>query len=136
MTIGRLNNAASSVAVPLATSVTSHAASASCERPSSSCRFTPAACRAIIGSISERRPGTTGNTKRRCGRCRCISAAAPSRRGAMYSISERRLPGSNATTVSSSLNASAMRLAARGTSSGIASANGWPTYVAAIPLLA
>ena len=36
MTIGRLNSAASSVAVPLAISVTSQAASASCERPSSS----------------------------------------------------------------------------------------------------
>ncbi len=45
----------------------------------------------------------------------------------MCLISERRLPGSSATTVSSAPMASAARLAARGGSSGIALASGWPT---------
>ena len=45
----------------------------------------------------------------------------------MYWISERRLPGSIATSVSSSPMPSAARLAARGTSNGIALASGWPT---------
>ena len=44
MTIGRLNSAASSVAVPLAISVTSQAASASCDWPSSRSIGTSGAC--------------------------------------------------------------------------------------------
>jgi hypothetical protein len=72
-------------------------------------------------------PGATGTTKRKPGRARCISAQVANRRGAMYSISERRLPGSTATTVSAAPIPSAARLASRGTSNGIALAKGWPT---------
>ena len=53
----------------------------------------------------------------------------------MYLISERRLPGSIATSVSSTPTPSAARLAERGTSSGMALASGWPTYTALMLLL-
>ena len=126
MTIGRLKSAASSVAVPLAMSVTSQAASASCERPSSSSTVTRSAYCRRSGSIRWRSPGTTGRMKRRPLRSPAISAAAANRRGAMYWISERRLPGSKATTLSSP-RPSAARASVRGTSSGIVSASGCPT---------
>jgi len=133
MTIGRLNSAASSVAVPLATSATSQAASTACDRPSSNCSGTPGACAARSGSTTLRSPGTSGSTKRRAGRWRCSKATACRKTGAMDSTSERRLPGSTATTAWSSARPSAARLAARGGESGIASASGWPTKVAATP---
>ncbi len=125
--MGRLNSAASSVAVPLATSVTSQAASASCERPSSRSTGTPGAWRSSSGSTSARMPWATGSTKRRPGRWRCRMAAAASTRGAISLISERRLPGSSATTWAVSGRFSAARAAARSGSSGITWASGWPT---------
>jgi len=54
----------------------------------------------------------------------------------MYLISERRLPGRTATTVSSLPKPSAARAASRGASNGIAAASGWPTYTAWIPFFA
>ena len=58
ITIGRLYSAASSVAVPLATSTTSHASRQSCDRPAVSA--TPAAssgCARSAASISGRSDG-------------------------------------------------------------------------------
>ena len=108
MTIGRLNSAASSVAVPLATSVTSQAASASCEWPSSSATCTPAGVQPAQ-RLDQRGAGRARPAARSAGPGArgCSRAAAPNRRGAMYWISERRLPGSSATTVSSSARPSA-----------------------------
>ena len=54
----------------------------------------------------------------------------------MYLISERRLPGSSATTVSSAPIAQGGAARARAaTSNGIALASGWPTYTAWMPCL-
>ena len=47
-----------------------------------------------------------------------------------------RLPGNSATTVSASARPSARRLSARGTSSGMLSASGWPTKLAWMPCAA
>lgn len=132
MTIGRLKSAASSVTVPLATAATSQAASTACDWPSTSVTGAAPAWRRRSGSTSWRSPGTTGSTKRSPGRPACSRAAAASTRGAMYWISERRLPGSSATTVSPSARPSAARAAARGGSRGITSASGWPTKLAAM----
>lgn len=115
------------LAVPLAISVRSQAASASCERPSSTCRSNWPANFATIGSSRSRTPRMAGSTKRRSGFCLASRAAAPSRAGAMWRTSPRRLPGSSAITRASSGRPSAVRAASRGTSSGIASASGWPT---------
>ncbi|MCY1372563.1 hypothetical protein D9M69_597780 [compost metagenome] len=101
ITIGRLNNAASSVAVPLAIKVASQAASASCERPSST--VTPCSPLArTSSSMRGRSAGRAGTTKRSPGRWRCMSTAASKKRRAMYCTSDCRLPGRIATTVSSS----------------------------------
>mmetsp|Transcript_5757 Transcript_5757/g.14039 ORF Transcript_5757/g.14039 Transcript_5757/m.14039 type:complete len:220 (-) Transcript_5757:1605-2264(-) len=127
MTMGRLNSAASSVAVPLATSVRSQAASTVCDWPSTHWMPVPAS----RGSSRPCRPGTTGRMKRRPGRA--SSRAAPISAGAMCSISLLRLPGSSAMTVSPSGSCKAARAASRGGSSGMASASGWPTKVASMP---
>ena len=111
------------VAVPLAISVTSQAASASCERPSSSViGAAPTCC-----STRSRKPGTTGSTKRRSGRDCASRVTVATKVGRMVSTSERRLPGSTATSGCASPTPSAARAAVRGVSGGIASASGWPT---------
>ena len=84
MTIGRLNSAASSVAVPLAISVTSQAASAACDCPSSNCTGAPGAWSATQRLAAVRAGlAAAGSTKRSAGRARCSSAAACRNAGAM-----------------------------------------------------
>jgi hypothetical protein len=128
-----LNSAASRVAVPLATSARSHAASAAWDRPVTMVRWRGDGPRRASSLMRDCRFGTAGITNQVSGWRRSSTLAAARKRPVSDSISEARLPGSSAMTLAPMGRPSAVRAAAWSGSIGITLASGWPTYVAAMP---
>ncbi len=128
MTCGQRASAASSVAVPDATSATSAACSASFAWPYSSVIGRPSApnvCNARENASRVTRD-TSGTWKHASGRASRILRAVAISRPACISISDSRLPGSSANTGVDDASFNVSRVRRRDSGVAASCASGWP----------